>query len=343
MKLKQTNAIFIAIAVAVVSCISVLISPQSSSAYTCAGKDSNGLSYVYQNGRCYQVNYKNTAKTNQGQCRSGSELHADGKCWEKSLDSDGAPMPTNDDGSAVKEWRCSDSSAHYNGSDCVVSKTCNSGRSTCEEKVGYQIPNDEEVARKNARESFITDCKAKGYTQQRCEAMATNVENNCAEDAGNAAETTSCLAGEGKKLEQSNPNDPANTACDSHGGWSSNGKCADGTTPGAAGSSNPAASTQAGTCGKDNKVKTNILPCKGEGIEAFGNLLKAILIILTALIGILAVGGIVYAAILYASASDNSSQTQQAMTMIRNIVIGILLYGFMAAILMWLVPGLSIT
>jgi hypothetical protein len=60
---------------------------------------------------------------------------------------------------------------------------------------------------------------------------------------------------------------------------------------------------------------------------------------MTVIIGIVAVGGIAYAAILYASARDNQNQVNEAMTIIRNIVIGILLYGFTIVIINWLIPG----
>lgn len=93
----------------------------------------------------------------------------------------------------------------------------------------------------------------------------------------------------------------------------------------------------AGTCGD---AKTNLVTCDGAGgIQALGGVLKIILFILTILIGIVATGGIVYGAILYASAQDNAGQVSQAKTIIRDVAIGLLLYGFMMAIINWLVPG----
>ncbi len=89
-------------------------------------------------------------------------------------------------------------------------------------------------------------------------------------------------------------------------------------------------------CGK---AKTNIIKCDGEGVEAIGDVLKSVLFALTMLIGIVATGGIVYAAVLYASAQDNSGQIGKAKTIIRDIIIGIFIYGFMLAIINWLVPG----
>lgn len=96
-----------------------------------------------------------------------------------------------------------------------------------------------------------------------------------------------------------------------------------------------------GTTSTENcgQARTNLIKCNGSGVQAIGDVLRQIIVILTILIGIAAVGGIGYAAILYASATDNASQAQNAISIIRNIVIGILVYGFMIAIINWLVPG----
>lgn len=94
--------------------------------------------------------------------------------------------------------------------------------------------------------------------------------------------------------------------------------------------------TQAGKCGQ---ARTNLIGCTGTGVQAIGDVLRQIITILSILIGIAAVGGIAYAAVQYASATDNSTQTKNAIDLIRNIVIGILVYGFMVAIINWLIPG----
>ena len=94
---------------------------------------------------------------------------------------------------------------------------------------------------------------------------------------------------------------------------------------------------------KDNKcggAKTEIVSCDEEaGLGAIASIIKTAIMIVTIIIGIVAVGGITYAAILYASARDNQSQVQEAITIIRNVVIGLALYGFSIAIINWLVPG----
>lgn len=117
------------------------------------------------------------------------------------------------------------------------------------------------------------------------------------------------------------------------------GKCADGSKPGENPPNKPTGSggsTTGGTCGK---AKTNILSCTGDGATAIGDVLKTILTIMSIGVGILAVAGIVYGAILYSSAQDNAAQTKKAIEVIINTVIGLLLYVFMYAILNWLIPG----
>lgn len=61
--------------------------------------------------------------------------------------------------------------------------------------------------------------------------------------------------------------------------------------------------------------------------------------ILTAGIGILAVGAIVFAAILYSSSQDDASQVKHAKDIIKNVVIGLVVYGAMYLLLNFLIPG----
>ena len=61
--------------------------------------------------------------------------------------------------------------------------------------------------------------------------------------------------------------------------------------------------------------------------------------ILSAGVGIVAVGAIAFAGFLYATARDDPSQTKKAIEMIRNTAIGLLVYIFMFAILQYLIPG----
>ncbi|MEO5950681.1 MAG: hypothetical protein ABIQ04_04490 [Candidatus Saccharimonadales bacterium] len=95
------------------------------------------------------------------------------------------------------------------------------------------------------------------------------------------------------------------------------------------------------TCGQ---AKTAIISCdqkdsggyKHSGV--WGLLLTAINI-MTAGIGILAVGAIAYGAVLYTTAGGSSEQTKKAITIITNTVIGLVCFLLMWAILNYLVPG----
>lgn len=98
-----------------------------------------------------------------------------------------------------------------------------------------------------------------------------------------------------------------------------------------------AAPVAAESCGG---TKTQMIGCESEaGVGAIGDLIRMAVTILSILIGVVATGGIAYAAILYASARDNQNKVGESMTILRNIVIGLILYGFTVAIINWLVPG----
>ena len=88
-----------------------------------------------------------------------------------------------------------------------------------------------------------------------------------------------------------------------------------------------------------NGISTSIIPCKGKGTEAIMNMLKFFLRILTTLVGIVAVGGIIYGGIQYTIARDNSEKTKEAIKMILNVVYGLVAFAFMVAILNFLIPG----
>lgn len=87
-------------------------------------------------------------------------------------------------------------------------------------------------------------------------------------------------------------------------------------------------------------TKTQFIACDSEsGVGAINDLIRIAVVVLSTLIGVVATGGIAYAAIQYASARDNKAKVEESMTIIRNIVIGLLLYVFTVAIINWLVPG----
>lgn len=98
----------------------------------------------------------------------------------------------------------------------------------------------------------------------------------------------------------------------------------------------------AASCGG---VDTSIIQCGGskdaktiQDTGLWGLLLVAINI-LTAGIGVVALGGLIYGAILYTSAGGNPEQVKKARTIFTNIVIGIVAYAAMWALLNFIIPG----
>lgn len=92
-------------------------------------------------------------------------------------------------------------------------------------------------------------------------------------------------------------------------------------------------------------VEVAILNCEtrstGDAVEqsALWAILELTLNILIGAVGIAAVGGLIYGAIMYSSARDNPGQVQEAIGVIRNVIIGLVLFVLMFAILQYLIPG----
>lgn len=92
-------------------------------------------------------------------------------------------------------------------------------------------------------------------------------------------------------------------------------------------------------------VETAIISCTQKGgddkIENTGlwGLLLLAINILTAGVGIAAIGGIVYGSILYTSAGGSQEQVKKAVGIITNVVIGVIAYALMYAGLNFLIPG----
>ena len=95
---------------------------------------------------------------------------------------------------------------------------------------------------------------------------------------------------------------------------------------------------------KCGNIDTSIIKCKQDGsgaleqTGAWGLLLLAINI-LTAGIGIAAIGGIVYGSVLYTSAGGSPEQVKKAMGIITNVVIGVIAYALMWSGLNFIIPG----
>lgn len=91
-------------------------------------------------------------------------------------------------------------------------------------------------------------------------------------------------------------------------------------------------------CGEDNTDKD------GDGKVDYNETgVWAILVIaikiLTAGVGVLALAGIVYGAILYTSAGGNAEQVKKAYGIFTNVVIGVIAFAGMWTLLNFLIPG----
>lgn len=86
------------------------------------------------------------------------------------------------------------------------------------------------------------------------------------------------------------------------------------------------------SCSQDNKGKT----VKDNGV--WGILLIAINI-MTAGVGVAAVGGLLYAGIIYATASNDQAKVVKAKDTIYNVVLGLVMFALMWSFLQFLVPG----
>ena len=92
-------------------------------------------------------------------------------------------------------------------------------------------------------------------------------------------------------------------------------------------------------------AETSIIKCDqkntGDNIENNGiwGVLSLATNILTAGIGIAAVGGIIYGSILYATSGVNPDNVKKAKGIIMNVVIGLIAWGLMYAFLNFIIPG----
>ena len=78
--------------------------------------------------------------------------------------------------------------------------------------------------------------------------------------------------------------------------------------------------------------------CGSNGKGIWG-VIDLVIVILTYIIGVLAIIGVVVAGIRYTTARDNPEGATAAKKMIFNIVIGLLIYGCIFGIMQFLLPG----
>ncbi len=80
---------------------------------------------------------------------------------------------------------------------------------------------------------------------------------------------------------------------------------------------------------------TSILGCAND----LNSLLIMIAKILTAGVLIAAVAGIIFGAVLYMTAGGSADKTKKGVTVIRDVIIGLVVYGLMYVILNFIIPG----
>lgn len=87
-------------------------------------------------------------------------------------------------------------------------------------------------------------------------------------------------------------------------------------------------------------AKTSVIVCGGAtGQAAIIEIVKMIVKIMTAGVGVLAVGAVIFGAILYTTSEGSPDKLSKARTVWINTIIGLLLFAFMVAITNFFVPG----
>lgn len=87
-------------------------------------------------------------------------------------------------------------------------------------------------------------------------------------------------------------------------------------------------------------VDTSVIDCSQSG-ESNGiwALLITVINIMTGGVGILAVAGLVYGSIMYSTAEGDPGKVSKAREIIRNVVIGLIMFAAMYALLNFIIPG----
>ena len=87
-------------------------------------------------------------------------------------------------------------------------------------------------------------------------------------------------------------------------------------------------------------AKTSIINCGGAtGDAAILGIIKMVIQIMTAGIGILAVGTVIYGGILYSASGGSPDNIKKAKELWVNTAIGLLIFAFFVAITNFLIPG----
>jgi hypothetical protein len=363
---KQTNSILVAFGLFISMLLTLLsVGVSNVQAYNCFDANNPGDLYEYHesDGMCWKIRYTDRqqdppiATCNNGACAcpnglpfaangsgackqtcsTGDQYHADNNsCWYKNGYTSQETQkiaPTNNDGTtiAAANATCTDNYVYLptgngkTGPGCYI--RAGDGSFPCAPDQGLktsgahgQLSQDctdatkTHLVPKNKQQSAdktkVNEECAKKYPgddqqEQRtiCQTASNNPNINCAEQS-NQQKKEACETGRKSSVNQGTPPNNNNE-----------------------------------TGSKCGEADTVLIACKGTGVQAIGDVLRIGISVLTVLIGIAATGGLAWAAILYAKAEDNASNVSEAKEMIRNVVIGIIVYGFLIAIVNWLVPG----
>lgn len=84
---------------------------------------------------------------------------------------------------------------------------------------------------------------------------------------------------------------------------------------------------------------TSVISCDGEGSTALINIVKQVIQILTAGVGVAAVGAVIFGAVLYTTSEGSPDKVKKAREIWTNTVIGLLMFAFMVAITNFIIPG----
>jgi len=89
-------------------------------------------------------------------------------------------------------------------------------------------------------------------------------------------------------------------------------------------------------------VSTAVIDCDSQGNDkgqAIFEIIALVIKIMTAGVGIVAVGATIFGAIVYATSADNPEKIKKAKEIWINTVIGLALFAFLVAITNFLIPG----
>ena len=86
-------------------------------------------------------------------------------------------------------------------------------------------------------------------------------------------------------------------------------------------------------------AETSVISCDGTGSTAISNIINQVIKILTAGIGIAAVGAVIYGAFLYTTSEGSPDKIKKAREIWTNTVIGLLMFAFMVLITNFIIPG----